>query len=28
MIYQFIEENKQEFPVVVMCRVLSVSESG
>jgi putative transposase len=28
MKYQFIEENKQEFPVVVMCRVLSVSESG
>ncbi len=28
MIYQFIEEHKQEFPVVVMCRVLSVSESG
>ena len=28
MIYQFIEENKQEFPVVVMCRVLGVSESG
>ncbi len=28
MIYQFIEENKQEFPVVVMCRVLQVSESG
>jgi putative transposase len=28
MIYQFIEENKQEFPVVVMCQVLGVSESG
>ncbi len=28
MKYQFIEENKQEFPVVGMCRVLGVSESG
>jgi putative transposase len=28
MKYQFIEQYKQEFPVVVMCRVLSVSESG
>jgi transposase InsO family protein len=28
MKYQFIEKNKQEFPVVVMCRVLGVSESG
>ena len=28
MTYQFIEENKHEFPVVVMCRVLNVSESG
>ncbi len=28
MRYQFIEQNKQEFPVVVMCRVLGVSESG
>jgi putative transposase len=28
MIYQFIEQYKQEFPVVVMCRVLGVSESG
>jgi hypothetical protein len=28
MKYQFIEQNKQEFPVVVMCRVLEVSESG
>jgi putative transposase len=28
MKYQFIEQNKQEFPVVVMCQVLSVSESG
>ena len=28
MRYQFIEQNKQEFPVVVMCRVLSISESG
>src|SRR5258708_10384734 len=26
--YQFIEQYKQEFPVVVMCWVLSVSESG
>jgi transposase len=26
--YQFIEQYKQEFPVVGMCRVLSVSESG
>jgi putative transposase len=28
MKYQFIEQNKQEFPIVVMCRVLDVSESG
>ncbi len=28
MIYQFIEQHKQEFPVVVMCKVLGVSESG
>src|SRR5258708_28094588 len=28
MKYQFIEQQKQEFPVVVMCRVLNVSESG
>lgn len=28
MKYQFIEQYKQEFPVVVMCRVLDVSESG
>jgi transposase InsO family protein len=28
MKYQFIEENKQDFPVVVMCCVLGVSESG
>lgn len=28
MRYQFIEQYKQEFPVVVMCRVLEVSESG
>ena len=28
MKYQFIAQHKQEFPVVVMCRVLSVSESG
>jgi len=28
MKYQFIEQHKQEFPVVVMCRVLDVSESG
>lgn len=28
MKYQFIDHNKQEFPVVVMCRVLDVSESG
>jgi len=28
MKYAFIEQYKQEFPVVVMCRVLEVSESG
>ncbi len=28
MKYQFIEQHKQEFPVVVICRVLEVSESG
>lgn len=28
MKYQFIQQHKQEFPVVVMCRVLGVSESG
>lgn len=28
MKYQFIERYKQEFPVVTMCRVLAVSESG
>jgi len=28
MKYQFIKQHKQEFPVVVMCRVLDVSESG
>jgi putative transposase len=28
MKYQFIEQHKQEFPVVVMCQVLGVSESG
>lgn len=28
MKYQFIEQYKQEFPVVSMCRVLAVSESG
>jgi putative transposase len=28
MKYQFIEQNKQDFPVVVMCQVLGVSESG
>jgi len=28
MKYQFIEQYKQEFPIVVMCRVLAVSESG
>jgi hypothetical protein len=28
MKYQLIKQNNQEFPVVVMCRVLEVSESG
>lgn len=28
MRYQFIERYKQEFPVVVMCEILDVSESG
>ena len=28
MKYQFIQQHKQEFPVVLMCRVLDVSESG
>jgi putative transposase len=28
MKYQFIEQHKQKFPVVVMCRALGVSESG
>jgi hypothetical protein len=28
MKYQFIKEHKQKFPVVVMCQVLEVSESG
>ena len=28
MRYQFVEQHKQEFPIVVMCRVLDVSESG
>ena len=28
MKYRFIEQHKQEFPIVVMCRVLDVSESG
>jgi putative transposase len=28
MKYQFIKQHKQEFPVVAMCRVLDVSESG
>ena len=28
MKYQFIAQNTQEYPVVVMCRVLGVSESG
>lgn len=28
MRYQFIEQYKHEFPVVVMCQVLDVSESG
>ena len=28
MKYQFIEQHKREFPIVVMCNVLGVSESG
>ncbi|WP_201394020.1 IS3 family transposase [Ktedonobacter sp. SOSP1-52] len=28
MKYQFLEQHKQEFPIVVMCRVLGVSESS
>jgi putative transposase len=28
MTYQITLQNRQEFPVVVMCRVLGVSESG
>lgn len=28
MTYQCIDQHKQEFPIVVMCRVLEVSESG
>ena len=28
MNYHFIEQQKQEFPVVMMCQVLGVSESG
>jgi putative transposase len=28
MKYEFIKQHKQEFPVVVMCQVLEVSESG
>ena len=28
MKYQFIEEHKHEFPIVVMCRVFTVSERG
>src|SRR2546423_4195714 len=28
MKYKFIEEHKQKFPIVVMCGVLAVSESG
>jgi putative transposase len=28
MKYQFIEQHKHEFPIVVMCQVLGVSESG
>ena len=28
MKHQFIEQHKQEFPIVVMCCVLGVSESG
>jgi putative transposase len=28
MKYQFVEQHKQEFPIVVMCSVLGISESG
>ncbi len=28
MKYQFIEQQKQEFPIVIMCQILNVSESG
>jgi putative transposase len=28
MKYQFIEQHKHEFPIVVMCKILGVSESG
>ena len=28
MKYQFIEQYKHDFSIVVMCRVLGVSESG
>lgn len=28
MKYQFIEQHKHEFPILVMCNVLGVSESG
>jgi putative transposase len=28
MKYQFIEQHKHEFPIVVMCQALAVSESG
>jgi putative transposase len=28
MKYKFVEQHKQEFPIVVMCCVLGVSESG
>jgi putative transposase len=28
MTHQFIEQHKQEFPIVSMCRVLGISESG
>lgn len=28
MKHQFIEQHKDEFPIVVMCHVLGISESG
>lgn len=28
MNYQFVEQHKHEFPIVVMCHVLGISESG